>query len=70
MALNAQALGSAMANAVLKAAKDENVTPQQIYTAMATEIINHIKNNAQVSVTVTTAGTATAQSGSGTGTIL
>ena len=47
MALSASTLGSALYNAV-KNKRD----PQQVWNAVATEIVNHIKNNAEVDTTI------------------
>jgi hypothetical protein len=69
MALNASTLASAMKNAV--DALSDKTDRNAIFLALATEIVNHIKNNAQVvvaSVTGVTPGGGV--SGTGTGTIL
>lgn len=70
--MNATTLGKAISQKVEQEASKDGATSETIWTAVATEIINHITANAQVSVnvntTVTTAGTATAQTGTGTGT--
>ena len=70
--MNATTLGQAIANAVEGKASKDGATTTDIWTAVATEIINHITANAQVSVdvstNVTTTGSPTAQTGTGTGT--
>lgn len=65
MAMNATTLGQAIANAVEGKASADGATPTEIWTAVATEIINHITANAQVSVNVNT--TVTTPTGAGTG---
>ena len=60
MAMNAQSLGAALAAAVKSEAAKDGATPETIWTAVATEIINHITANAQVAP-----GIALKASGSG-----
>lgn len=50
MALDGNALGAAMASAIIAAAKKENASPETIWKAIGNEIVNHIKNNAEVTV--------------------
>ena len=68
MAMNATTLGQAIATAVEGKASKDGATSTDIWTAVATEIINHITANAQVSVNVNTTVTTSAGAGTGTGT--
>lgn len=48
MAMNAADLGSAISKAVQEAASKDGADPDTIWTAVATEIVNHIQGNAEV----------------------
>jgi hypothetical protein len=65
MAMNASTLGKAISQKVEQEASKDGATSETIWTAVATEIINHITANAQVSVNVNT--TVTTPTGAGTG---
>lgn len=63
--MNASTLGKAISQKVEQEASKDGATAETIWTAVATEIINHITANAQVSVNVNT--TVTTPTGAGTG---
>lgn len=77
MALNATTLASALESAIKNIDAESDDTRKKIADAIATEVVNHIKNNGVVTVAsgipVATAGTAASQTGAttstGTGTI-
>jgi uridylate kinase len=77
MALNSTTLASALENAIKNIDAESDDTRKKMAEAIATEVVNHIKNNGVVTVAsgipVATAGTAAAQTGAttstGTGTI-
>lgn len=77
MALNKTTLAASIETAIKEIDAENDDTRKKIAEAIANEVIDHIKNNAVVTVAsgiaVSTAGTATAQTGTttstGTGTI-
>ena len=50
MALDGNALGKAIASAIMSEANKEKITPETIWIAIANEIVEHFKNNAEVTV--------------------
>jgi uridylate kinase len=72
MALNSTTLASALENAIKNIDAESDDTRKKMAEAIATEVVNHIKNNGVVTVAsgipVATAGTAAAQTGATTST--